>query len=68
MESTLPALLHYSDIARRLKIDRRTVADIVNAHAIPIHPHPMNGRAKCLDIDGFRVICDLLHKDAAQSA
>ncbi len=68
MESNLPALLHYTDIARRLKIDRRTVADLVNAHEIPIRRHPLNGSAKCLDLDGFKAICEILRRDAAQSA
>ncbi len=68
MENKLPELLSFSDIARQLKVDRRTVADLVNAHEIPIRRHPMNGAAKCLDIHGYKAICNLLHKDAAQSA
>jgi len=68
MEAKLPELLSYSDVARKLRVNRQTVADLVNAHEIPIHRHPMCGPAKCLDLDGLKTICDLLRRGAAQSA
>ncbi len=68
MEAKLSELLSYSDVARKLKVNRQTVADIVNARGIPIYRHPMCGPAKCVDADGFRAICDILRKEMAQSA
>jgi len=63
VEANLPDLVTFSDTARRLKIDRRTVADLVKAHEIPTRPHPLNGSAKCIDITGFNRICSLLLRD-----
>ena len=45
-----------SEAARVLGTDRKTVAGLVRAHALPTRPHPSNARAKAIDEAAMRVV------------
>jgi hypothetical protein len=44
------------ETAKRLGINRTTVADLVLKLHIPAERHPTDGRAKAISLDGFRKI------------
>ena len=57
-----------SEAGRDLRVDRQTVADLVDRWGIPVVPHPNNGNAKGLDVDAFERLRTRLDLPAAELA
>lgn len=52
----------FSEVGRVLDLNRQTVADVVRMFEIPTYPHPLNGKAKCLDRQGFERVAGIMNR------